>query len=603
MDPKSIQGKWVAEVFDLLRLFRFVERSFSGFLIVLAIWSLFLGLVFKPLAASETGGVYNPVPWLYGGEKLRLIEVWVAGTAAISCWWVLRSEAYHLVLGPALRLGRAAGLVLAWAVYFCWKLVELVWLIVATPVATKRIHRHREQLGAEKVAELDADYPLSDHWGFWADLAGFNPAWADAWVVRFLAHLMAPGGRVGFAPFVSLTYLEEMQASKAYPQALTWALDRLEDRIRPIPQLRRVRLTPLPGFFAVRHRAMAQFVRWLFRCDVVIWGSYQSPEDGTLWLNLDLPPTRQDEKEQKDFEKEGGTDKFSEQLFEYERFRRLPSMTVDQSAPTEVYAVLLISVFVLLRQRNEKPRRGMFGYDPLRYSSSTADRVWQILLDDVFNRWSDPLREGFFSPVSLAVARLVGDWVGSQINMLQGTVSEDVLRRCLDLAARCARLLPGDPRCWYRLGALECAVGSVDAALAHFRRAGEAEAGHGRSSAFKSCISIDLEVGINGADPSDLVFARIAAHAAVVANVGRAYDVRSAERKVGELTGGVIYRLLPHPRHDTIRDLIRRMLGEAKLAHVQRLAAQFWEEEGRPTGREADHWHRAEAAVNRMGGG
>ena len=597
MDPKSIQGKWVAEVYDLLRLFRLVGRSVAGLFLIIVLWSSFLSLIIKPLASGDPASIHNAFSQLVGTEKVPLINIWLLGTAFIVVWWAWWSGAHFLIAAPVMHFAHTVAPIAIIFIRLILSPFRASWILVSTPIEARRIRHWLGTLSEEKRGYLETKLPMLKNRKWYAENSGFSHEWLLDWVNLKIDRLGLFHGRLGIAPILSQSYSEETLAAKAPPQALTWAVQRAGLHLGSVGRLKFLSIVQLPELFAVQNSSHASFVRWLFRCDVLIWGSYVTNRNGELWLNLSLSnekvsPEASAHTASPD---ELTSEADSEQLFPIVANLRLPTVTVSQNEPRDIYATLLLAIFALLKNRQQHPKiNGAVGYDLLQHTSTEENKVWYLFLNDAFSDWHDPIIRSTFLPLREAATRLVGAWLGSQFSPICKP-SEKMLNYLHFLALRCVTLLPTESVNWYRLGAIKCAIGSVAEGFDCYRKAMYLELDSPTVNPISALTAIDIE-GEKPAD-DDQRLAAMTAYVARVLGSGDDKDTKTIDEKIIAIASS---GSLQYGSSDKAKAMISEMkvlIENAREKLTRRLAARLWELAGCPTGRDVEFWLDAESTV------
>ncbi len=176
-------------------------------------------------------------------------------------------------------------------------------------------------------------------------------------------------GRVGFAPLVSYSYEEDIQAARVPLQIYAWAITRVRTQLRDSEATDWIRFKFVPPQFYVSTPARAEFVRRLFRYDVLLWGSYSDSDKGRIWLNVqqNLKSTREPS-----WRRDEGI-RFERELFPEILEIDAPAVAVDQNDPWDAYTVLLVVVILILQNRSNRRKTSPF--------KEIVDRLYWVALD------------------------------------------------------------------------------------------------------------------------------------------------------------------------------------------------------------------------------
>src|SRR5438105_3457520 len=107
------EAKWASELFNFLKLFQRVGRSFVGLVLLEVGWTAIVAIVPKVTLAGGMSGV--TLPWIYrdlhfGFRAVSTGELHAMGVAVIALGWLLLSGAYLYLLLPAWWLLRLFGI-------------------------------------------------------------------------------------------------------------------------------------------------------------------------------------------------------------------------------------------------------------------------------------------------------------------------------------------------------------------------------------------------------------------------------------------------------------------------------------------------------------
>jgi hypothetical protein len=592
------ESKWAGEVFDSLRLFQRIGRSVVGLVLASVLWTLFMVLVSKLAPSKDTIPTLR-IPWIHGARDVPIACIFSCGLLFVIAWWWFYSELYKCIVGPTLFLLRVTTLVVFPVVPVVVTILCVPLLIITWPMEACLVRRWLRRYPPDRVQQVAEKSP-GDLRALAITQIGFDRWWLrDAIVgVPFRALVaLHSAARIGFAPLISASYEEDIMASRAALQSFAWAINRARTRLQRLELTHWTKFPILPAPIRITTNTAAEMCRRFFACDILLWGSYVGAKQETIWLNIQqgrqYEPRWDQAGEPRDRDVSLARSLFPDAYAETMETR--PSaFTLAQDDPWQAYTALLLSILVVVANRNKRPRGRWFGkIDRLSFFAfRSRAEIYSLLVEDAFvalpNR---AITSELFLSTESWLTDVVSDWNAAQLDRSRDRLKEEEVRNLRRIAAKCVLLMPGNPTHLYRLGALDCLVGDVDAAWNNFKRAGELEIGQASLDPIALLTVASIEI-TRRTELSPESCARFAAFAARAINCADQFVLLQLRKDLKDASAIQMLEYFGRDGVSSIR-LVKRMLADAVRQAVAKRAHQLWEEEGRPEGRQLDHWRRS----------
>jgi len=236
-----------------------------------------------------------------------------------------------------------------------------------------------------------------------------------------------------------------------------------------------IRFKFLPLHFLASTPERAEFIRRLFQLDVLLWGSYATDDEGTIWLNIQQQlKTYESNNERWEESSSGEVDLFPGILA-----LDAPAVALSQDDPAEAHTLLLVVIILILQNRwNLRQESSSRNFDRLYFMHHKLPEILNKLVYDAFLSITDKrLARDFLPPTNVLLTEIIGQWVGHQLNKhASATLTSQSLARLQAIANRCAELVPDRAEHFYRLGAYKCLIEDNAGAHNAFRKAGVLDA-------------------------------------------------------------------------------------------------------------------------------
>jgi len=573
------EGKWAIEAFDFLRLFRRIGRSFLGLLFLEIGWTAYILLLNKIIGGNPNPAAIEIPIWPRSAARLHLAfdasTLLVFGSILILIGWVVYSGFYQYLLAIIRQVEKPLIFLLIMVLIFVLGLLNIILLPVTWPLEISRMKRWKQENKTElqkiKRRTIGEPRPHKENWQ--TRKAGIRSQINktiqeklphDKWILigsvrpmvgKILMRIYSFGA-IGFAPLVSYSYEEDLQAAKVPVQIFAWAISKTRIQLRGLEALDWIRFKFLPVHFLVSTPEKAELIRRLFQLDVLLWGSYATGDEGTIWLNI--------QQQLKSQESNNGR---SEELssVEVDLFPGIleldaPAVALSQDDPAEAHTLLLVVIILILQNRwNTRQESSSKNFDRLYFMHYKLPEILNKLVYDAFLSISDKrLVRDFLPPTNVVLTNIIGQWVGHQLSKYASSaLTSRSIERLEAIARRCAELVSDGPEHFYRLGAYKCLTEDKAGARDAFRKAGALEAkgrevdpGMDQARFDMGLDEAEREVGIKGR----VALAKSAAYAARALNNRNDWTIISLSEKLAA------HKLLAYGDDTVELSLIRDML-------------------------------------------
>lgn len=584
---KTLEGKWTAEAFGFLRLFRRTGRSLVGLLFLQAGWFLYLLLLLR-LIGNQRAPLSLGIPWPTGsgGQIFAIIDVpiapvYVVGGLLLLLGWILYSGVYRYLYVPGALVVRVIISFACVAAIVAVILANIPLLVFTWPLqrilALRLRKRALAQLEEERGEPVEGapgvgeDREIRRKLLQWALEQVPVKSWALArtWGRDLLSTLarIQSSGRIGLAHLVSYSYEEDLKAAKAPLQIFSLATSRVETQLQRLGAESWITFVVLPPHFEVSTPGRAEFLRRLFGLDVLLWGSYLSMDNDEIWLNIQQRPVEQRRSRGEDAKGFRTVEK-RDDIFPVSLVVDVPAVSLTQDDPWEAYTVLLVAAMMVLQNRSNWIDRGSLPHSSwyLFRSSEFIDQVVMSLVYEVFLSMSDcGLPKGFLPSAQALLTQIVGKWIGHQLQTSYDMGSrrrrgDQFLSQLHKFAIKCTKLMPDTPECLYRLGAIECLLGRESDALLTLKKAAELDAARGQVDPTAAYVEAVMEIP-TVVSLDSFQSARFAAHVARVISTGDKCTCELLRKDMDESFWAQIHS--QPGREDVAFSVINRMLEDA----------------------------------------
>ncbi len=559
---EKVEAKYAAEAYELFRLFERFGRSFYGLLLAQIGW-LFLLLLASKIVGDKNGPPALAFPVLtfdspyVAFQDVRLAVVAVMGSIIIGIGWVFYSRLHHYIVAPTMQI-------LSWAIK--WLSIPLFSLIVLLNAVLLPITWPLERLllrlkmGRNKIRWIDefhSNNPQADAEVAYKGMVDeLTKKYGDKIFERLaieeipftrdslrkaafiplsaLLERTQSYGRIGIAPLMAYSYLENFQAAKTQIQVFAVAIGKIYSVLKDISAANHMRFYDLPSHVKVRSHQEAAWVCRYFGLDVLLWGSYLDESSEMIWMNIYSRLDRDAQKEERD--KMGFQFQYS--IFPNTVEVDTPALVFPQKAHRQAYVVLLVAMLQALKGRAVLHKRqwASFKYLDQLYLSSD-DLIDKLVLDLVTDALrvlpNEPLTSEIFPSANAQLVEIAGKWVGHQFadrfgdrdDSLWDTLGQQkVAEQLYTIAEKCSLVLPERSEHFYRLGAIACMLQDTEKAIAHFKRAGELDSHSTKVHHIGAQVKAEQELESKKND--ELTLARFATHAACAINTGNEFSIR-----------------------------------------------------------------------------
>lgn len=584
-------GKWAAEVYDFLHLFRRINASIYGLILIELGWVLLLIFIGK-LTPTPNNAVVVPaitIPW--SNSTIAVSDLLLPGSITVIVFWIFWSGLWLYIWLPLRQLLRRIAILALWTVVYIGILLNLALLVLTYPIerllvwnwlrkASPKFKEKLSQTASEKKKnEIEVDKLVGNEVGLVAEL-GINDAekiknghlnaeekkriedkinkkaldeaiveqtgfsrWFILGLLRKIIsdQIIALSSRayIGLAPLQSFSYEEDVNASKAPAQVFSTAIQRLYWKLGKNKLLKHIRFENLPLHFVPHNVNEAHLLRKLLGLDVLVWGSYLRDDANKVWLNID---NNQIPEEDDDNQK-----KMPKRIFGYRPDLSHKMIVIDQSSIWDVYVALALTVIQTVQSRTKswKQKMNWASRDELYFGSVHIDTIVDHLIQDTFLEYEEKSSSGEIYPTPRRLlALLAGEWVGHIINDTDKYASDDMelANSLLPILRKCIAVEPDIPENHYRLGLLFLLKGLVGDCIRAFSIGKKyeppqffAQRGVIMASVYVDERSLSKNIGI------DRPFALAVTHAARAINLGGDTE-KEHMRKVFEKAGYFEFR-------------------------------------------------------------
>ncbi len=505
-------GKWAAEVYDLLRLFRRIGRSVIGLLFLELGWLLYITALSKLAYNTSTGsgttatasrGLTLEFPWPTGSfaqpfklVNVQLVALYFSGALLILAAWLFYSGMYRYLSVPLWAILKVVAIIVYVVVVVIAAIINIPMLLFTVPLERWQLNTYLKKNGftnevlqgmdIEKRENIrkDALEKISGRWVIRENARGALTSFVSRSISR---------GKIGIAYLVSDTYDEDLQASKIPRQAFSYGIERLKYKMRNFDLVNFVKYDFLPPQIIISNSKRAEIIRRLFGLDVLLWGSYVAGNKDIIWLNIQVNRTlisaaeRKNEKKTED-EKEKEREVDESRIFPH-RFDINPqTILMNQNEPLDAYAVIFLSMLIVLQIHRKKREddRLMRSLDRIAVAWHRKDDIIFRFIEDTFLPIPDnrELRDDFIPSTRSFLVEMVGKWLGNVVNPVTYKSGPLVIGRAHPsfkklhpVAQKCVKLMPHVSVHYYRLGAIECLLGNKVQAVDAFKQARKLEVG------------------------------------------------------------------------------------------------------------------------------
>lgn len=580
MSDENKGGKWAAEVYDFLRLFRRINTSIYGLLLLEIGWVLFLLLV-SQLTPSDGDTPIIPTIVLLGQKSLPVIDLLIPGSVFLGLLWAFGSGLWIYIWLPIKRLLCSLLILLIYLEILALLLLTVLLLPVTWPLEFFLSRRWLRRLNPKDRAEIKeiliketqakvefeallqdrpaivsllgyGDYELwlkskrnqlsteeqTALWNRVGERCLHKKAAEEATVRRlFLLDWMKERNSnwlqnlssravIGLAPLKTFSYREDLNAAKAPAQIYATAIERLRWQLATWKVLPHLEFQILPEHLAPKNSSEASWLRRALGLDVLLWGSYLVDDPQRIWLNMERA-LRVDEKERLQKGDEENHKRRTADVFRVSLDIDAPTIVINQQNPWDVYVALLIAILQTLyaRKKSWQAPINRFTPDMLTFGGIYEDRLIEHLVEDAFFAYQAlPSEKKTAAPEmypepALLLADLAGRWVGSALKK-----KDDLVKRApqlLRVLQHCIELNPLGALNYYRQGALYCLLDQPQKALDAFATAEKYESADAQADAYYIYAEADLARDeLERAISSDLTFIRYVTSIARAINLG-----------------------------------------------------------------------------------
>jgi hypothetical protein len=471
MSDEKTGGKWASEIYDFFRIFRRINSTLYGLLLVEIGWVLLLVFITK---LTPTGGNTPMTPivslrWPFLWEY-RVVDLFLPGAALWALAWVLWSGLITYLWFFIRRISAHTSFWFFVLIGFIATVINvfLLWIVVPiefikaqnfirkfdpnkkTIILEEQTTRLRKILSEReskeenwlnavvKIGWQNANLFFKEHksekdekkllkrikrivlYNYAVEEINFN-RWfihTRTWnVLRKRLNNIHTQTYIGFAPIESYSYEEDIMAAKAPAQAYSSAIDHMRMKLAQIELMKFLHFDILPNHFKPSSISEASFMRKILGFDLLLWGSYIEGQPNKIWLNIAHNVKKPDVKNKTEDSDDASQDDYS--VFPLVFNFNYSKMVVDQSIFLDTYAALIIAVIQLKARIIGSENKGFWArlIDLLRYRFWDMDLVINHLVFDVFPKLNlqkrSSVSEDDFPSIPKIIVEIIGRWIGN----------------------------------------------------------------------------------------------------------------------------------------------------------------------------------------------
>jgi hypothetical protein len=394
-------------------------------------------------------------------------------------------------------------------------------------------------------------------------------------IIKLLSRVLSHG-RIGFAPLISHSYIEDLQATKAPLQIFAAAVEQIRIHLQDLQPIPWVRFKTLPPRCQVLTTPRAAFITRLFDLDVLLWGSYLATDAQKIWLNIHQHSSKATRRNIDD----GSSDehmrmyRLQRDLFPNELRINSPALIISQDNALDAYIILVVAVIRVLQQRRAK--RGRFSYlDQLSLiPHDILDDLITHLVETLFlNLPPQALTEESIPSAKVLLTEITGQWIGyklggftERVSRRRANLSDLLIQQLAMLAAKCTQLMPRRPEHCYRAGAIACLLGDEQKALGYFKMAGQLDLSQlwGDTDGVLATAKMELR-NTNILDSTGYIaLSRFSAHAARAIAIGDEFILNSLKEEIDQSDGiKILKEVKPSDRGLIAISVVEKLLEES----------------------------------------
>lgn len=604
-------GQWASEVYDFLQLFKRVNKSFSGLVLIELGWLLFLLLLSRLVPIGDPPiipSLYLPIL----GETL-IKDLYLPGAILLIFIWIMTSRAWMYIWLPLHKIYRGLAISILFLIGILLLAINVPLAVIAFPIHYWDINRRLRKLSQEQLEKTSDTIKrqINIEINFWKlakddawvlckiikskkDFEKISTAKSDSpeyeaimnslirktiysnladesfsifFLMDFVQKQFIPVARnlysqliIGIAPLDSMNYSEELNASKAISQVFATTIQKMyEVRFQGKKDFQYVRFIVLPELVTPQNTNDASLLRKLTGLDLLLWGSYTTGDISNIWLNVNQKKHKLSKSKNKNDKRD---ERNFDAIFGQETKLGRASFSIEQSDIWDTYISFILIVIQAINDRSFRNKRekkiNWYALDNLYYASSELDVVIEYLIWEVLRYL--PANKinltDLLSPKRYLV-EIAGNWIGNKLMYLDsGETTESVALQLLPIAQLCIELVPDIAENYYRLGTIYALLGMVDESVTSFSSALQYESPNVFAKRTEHESEFEIELNINSDRGDDLSAGRLVAYIARYINIdgekGKQEIKRTMEREIWVLywksIGGSEYRLLPFYR-------------------------------------------------------